>query len=637
MSEIGMQNVFGEVQSPTIAGIVEALSRISESLDMKAEKSEKVQLLPVLGLNPSDPRRIYQAPDGERIWLSYPEPVIYLNGSQILSGEYQYNIDYIGGSVTFKGAYRPNSEDIISASFTHISNAVSHFGGCELKITFSAAFVGMTFTVSSSTGESYSDVVPASLIAYVNVKNPNTEYTISATDNAGKLHATSVTTGPYYGQYEASVNSFSATIVIKSAPGATITAKSDTQETYTKVAGNEGNAIIVVTSSGNYTVVSEYKNCKSESQVVEVLEDGGNYNATLNFITLLVTAETGATVQAKNALTTLTETSTGSVLFYLPNTGTWTVTATKDDKSSETTVNATDFQQYVADLSFEPSKLNDYTWKQISDLSSSGEAKDYFSIGDSKSILLSGQIPKGSASGYNTLNATVDVFIIGFDHNPSIEGSNKITFCMGKKNGKMVALATSSYNTYASTSYSNYQCSFCIFPTLIAAISWKESTMYLYVLSNGSSYSPQNPRQYSLMAALPSDLRSVLKSTRKYAKTRRSGKLTAEACDNYLFLFSEKELRTAIFTTGVDYSYQKRYEYFESGNNFNPSLMLPDGTVDTLGFGDGACPIWTRDSLFLNDNAEQGQNMSYLIIQGSKNYQITAQNTILPIMFGFCV
>lgn len=280
--------------------------------------------------------------------------------------------------------------------------------------------------------------------------------------------------------------------------------------------------------------------------------------------------------------------------------------------------------------------LNSCSWAQIRSISDAGKAKNYFAIGDSKTIHLSGQVPIGNAAGYDTLNMDIDVFIIGFDHNSRIEGNNKITFCMGKKNGKMVALTTSGFNNKAYERYENYQASFCIWPTELPAISWDMSTMYSWTLSNDDSYPPTNPRKYSLMAALPSDLRAVMKKTVKYARKLIGDHVVAKPCNNYLFLFSESEVRTPVLVIPQDKEYQARYEYFLAGNSFSPSFLKPNGTISTSNFAEGRCPIWTRDSWFTDDTAT-ARNKSYSVIQGTKNYQLTYQYMIFPIMTGFCV
>lgn len=564
MAEIEMQDFVGEVQSPAIAGIVEALSRISESMDMKTERLEKVRLSPVPGLNASDPRRIYQAPGGSRLWLSYPEPIVYLNNAPVFSGDLQYSIDYIGGSITFNGDYKPSDSDQLSVSCVHISEGSYNSGGCELKILFSAGFAGMPFTVTSSAGESYSGVVPSSLVAYVSVKNTNTEYTISATDTSGSPHVTSVTTGQYYGQYEVSLDVFTATILVKAVKGATITAKDSAQATYTKIAGEDGNAAIYVSSADNYTITSEYNGVNSDTQIVNVSEDGASYNVTLNFITLLVTVESGSSVQVKNGLTTLSGTSDGTVLFYLPNTGTWTVTATKGDKSAETSVEASAYQQYSVELAYETpvsDVLDENTWDVIAEVSKSGTGTDYWEVGDQKKIVLNGTIE------ITTLNSfEIYAFIIGFNHNSEKEGNNLIHFQIGKVGNKNIAFVDSTYNNVPWTS--------CFCMDLTGSNSgWSACYMRNTILGNNGS--PSLPSENSFMAAFPSDLRAVIKSCKKY--TDNVGVKTPDdpvkasnvsSSNDYLFLLSEFELNgNTEQSNAAEKLNQKQYEYYASGNS----------------------------------------------------------------------
>lgn len=565
MAEIEMQDFHGEVQSPAIAGIVEALSRISGSMDMKTEHLEKIALSPVPGLNASDPRRIYQAPGGSRLWLSYPEPIVYLNNAQVSSGDLRYSIDYIGGSITFNGDYKPSDSDQLSVSCVHISEGSYNSVGCELKIIFSAGFAGMNYTVTSAAGESYSEIVPSSLVAYVSVKNTNTEYTITAYDESGKPHVTSVTTGQYYGQYEASINVFTATIIVTAVSGANVTVKDSVQATYTKVAGDDGNAVFYVTSADNYTITAEYNGINSDTQVVNVSDDGRSYNVVVNFITLFVTVESGSTVKVKNGLTTLSDTSDGSALFYLPNTGIWTVSASKGDKSAETTVDVSSYRRYTVELTYETpisEVLNENTWEVIREVADAGQASSYWDVGDTKSIVLNGTIRNFTAS-----NLVISAFILGFNHNSSREGNNLIHFCVGKKGIKLVGLYDSEYDDIhvppsgdgfiISTSNSNNG-------------GWKSCYMRNTIL--GNSGSPSSPTSKSFISTLPSDLRAVMKSATKYSNNV-SGSNSISRSDisstvDWVWLLSEYEIwGTREFANQYEQDYQAQYNYFVAGNS----------------------------------------------------------------------
>ena len=92
--------------------------------------------------------------------------------------------------------------------------------------------------------------------------------------------------------------------------------------------------------------------------------------------------------------------------------------------------------------------LNNNSWDVISAVSSAGEAANFWSVGDCKEIVLNGTVGKLTLSNY-----TVCVFIIGFDHNSTYEGANRIHFQLGKtalSGGTDVALCDSSYGSSVS-------------------------------------------------------------------------------------------------------------------------------------------------------------------------------------------
>lgn len=70
-------------------------------------------------------------------------------------------------------------------------------------------------------------------------------------------------------------------------------------------------------------------------------------------------------------------------------------------------------------------------------------ASTYWSVGATKTITINGTVGTLSLS-----NLSVDVFILGFDHNSSVEGSNRIHFQIGKISSKLIGLIDSGYNNY---------------------------------------------------------------------------------------------------------------------------------------------------------------------------------------------
>lgn len=95
-----------------------------------------------------------------------------------------------------------------------------------------------------------------------------------------------------------------------------------------------------------------------------MLEEGETYTAEAKFVTLTVTVPAGSAVEIKNGAITLTGTAdSGSIKFYLPNTGTWTTKATLGDDSFSKEVQCNAYQDYSVELAYMPETLNECTWQ----------------------------------------------------------------------------------------------------------------------------------------------------------------------------------------------------------------------------------------------------------------------------------
>lgn len=110
-----------EVQSPLIAGIVEALNKISYILSLNTATVEDSKLS-VVNIEGEETGRIFEAQEGKRLWLSSPAPTFKKNGSAITPESDNFSIDYVGGSITFDGETKPSKSDNITVSCTYISN-----------------------------------------------------------------------------------------------------------------------------------------------------------------------------------------------------------------------------------------------------------------------------------------------------------------------------------------------------------------------------------------------------------------------------------------------------------------------------------------------------------------------------------
>ena len=205
------------------------------------------------------------------------------------------------------------------------------------------------------------------------------------------------------------------------------------------------------------------------------------------------------------------------------------------------------------------STLEDNDWAMISQVSNSGKGSSYWAVGDTKTITINGEV-----GNFTFSNLSIAVFIIGFNHNSRWEGTNKIHFQIGKISGRLVGLCDSSHGKMiSSTGY------FSMNSNGTNSGGWENSQMRTTVLGNGGS--PTSPTSNTLMAALPSDLRAVMKSVTKYSDNTGDGSDTASyvtATTDYLFLLAEFEYHgTRSYANSAEQNYQAQYDYYKAGNS----------------------------------------------------------------------
>lgn len=226
--------------------------------------------------------------------------------------------------------------------------------------------------------------------------------------------------------------------------------------------------------------------------------------------------------------------------------------------------------------------LEDCTWEQISAISAAGKAAEYFSVGDTKSVYLKGTV------GTLALDTTLYVYILGFDHNSEIEGKG-ITFGTFKTaDGVDVALIDSKYNSAYSNGtkcfnmnhWGNYNyggwagCDMRY--DILGSTDNAPSGYGASPASGRTGYDPSatcatNPVANTLMAALPADLRSVIKPMTKYTNnTGASGDTEAKVTvtTDYLPLLAEFEIFGArTYANSYEQNKQKQYDYYAAGNS----------------------------------------------------------------------
>ena len=380
---------------------------------------------------------------------------------------------------------------------------------------------------------------------------------------------------------------FSATLTATAVAGATVTATCGETVVTGQAAGN-GQAALEIKLPGNYvvqaTMANSYGNATSNSQAVNVVDNGGSYTATVKFIRLTVTIDAGSQITISKGDTNISLTGTGSDQVYLPSTGTWTVTASKDDLDASAEVECSAYQDYSVELAYIQEVLDDNSWEMIKRVADADEGANWWSVGDTKSIVLNGKIGILQA---NTM--AIDVFILGFNHNASREGQHLIHFAIGKISGKQVALCDSEYDDYTSSTC------FHMNSSDDNGGGWNQSYMRKTIL--GNSGSPSSPPANSLLAALPADLRAVMQSVNKYTdntghSSNSSGAVTVT--EDFLFLLAEFELYgSRTYANQYERNSQQQYDYFKAGN---PKTFGKHNATGTVVWA------WSRSPNYNNNN-----------------------------------
>ncbi len=182
--------------------------------------------------------------------------------------------------------------------------------------------------------------------------------------------------------------------------------------------------------------------------------------------------------------------------------------------------------------------LNDNDWATIREVSDAGQAANYWNVGDRKGVYLNG------TAGSISLNGTWYCYIIGFDHNSSREGTNRIHFQFGYtalSGGKQITFYSDTMN-----------------PTQTNNGGWNSS--YL-----------RTTAMVGYKNCMPLDLQSVLKTVTKYSDNTGGGSDTASyvtATTDTVFLLAEYEVfgsRTR--ANSAEQNYQAQYAYYSAGNS----------------------------------------------------------------------
>ena len=283
--------------------------------------------------------------------------------------------------------------------------------------------------------------------------------------------------------------------------------------------------------------------------IMSISNDSSEFN---NAILKITGPKTGSAVTVTQGSTVINAIEDNGVWTAEVGKGSWVVSC---NGVTETVV-IDNNKVYEIKLLIPDTVLGNNNWTTIKKISSSGNASQYWSIGDTKNIILN-----GTALGITFNNLSINVFIIGIDHNSRYEGTNKIHFQIGKINNVLVGLFYNS-NVYGKGGQMN--------TTQSNSGGWESSYMRNHSLSNRTT--PETPESNSFMSVLPEELRDNMISVRKFTDNRGNAVGTSSAVTatvDYLFLLSPYEVSGN--TEGAntyESTAQERYSYYLQGNRW---------------------------------------------------------------------
>lgn len=242
---------------------------------------------------------------------------------------------------------------------------------------------------------------------------------------------------------------------------------------------------------------------------------------------------------------------------------------------SDKTINVT--------VSLPDTSLANNTPDIIAAAAKSGQAANYWSVGDKVGIAVNGSF------GGLSYNNTVYAFILGFNHNSSVEGGNSIHFQFGKT---AAGVDIAFVNSYGSTSTG-----FCMNTSNTNSGGWNNSYMRKTICP-------------AFLAALPKAWQNIIAACTKYSDNTGGGSNTASyvtATSDKIWLLSEMEVQgTRSYANSAEANYQKQYDYYRNGN----SKVKYQHTATT-----SACSWWLR-SVY----ASYTSYFCFVNADGSANY-----------------
>ena len=349
----------------------------------------------------------------------------------------------------------------------------------------------------------------------------------------------------------------------------------------------------------------------SPSNLSDTFTIGGNHDGTISVVSnntgIATVSRSGNTVTVNNVNQT---------------TGNTTITVSC---TAGTNYTAPSSQSVTVEAKFVSSVLNENDWSVIKSVADASQGANYWAVGDRKAVTVNGTV------GTQAINGTYYVYILGFNHNSSREGTGITfgTFKTALSGGTDICLVDSHYNDYSTGGQKWFNMNHS---SNTNSGGWKGCDLRYDVL--GSTNSNNNdagtttatsPVSGTLMAALPSDLRAVMKPMTIYTDNTGGGSNTASyvtASVDYLPLLAEFEIfGTRSYANSAEQNYQQQYQYYKNGNS---KVKYRHSSTSSTAYW------WERSPYYNNSNT-----FCYVNTNGNANYYTARTSNGLAPAFCF--
>ena len=349
----------------------------------------------------------------------------------------------------------------------------------------------------------------------------------------------------------------------------------------------------VATNAGNYTLIVSGKGDYSGAVFVDwsIAKAQGSISVSETSVTILGAA--GETKQIPVNITSgygdLVATSSDPNIATVSMLGDTPVITSVTDGYATITVRL--IGNYTAEINISvrswivSTVLNDNSWETIRDIADNDLGESFWAVGDTKAITLNGTVGTKSYS-----NVTVWAYILGFNHNASIEGEHLIHFGgfkTAQTGGIDICLDDSQFG---STSTSGAKWFNMNHSSNTNSGGWKSCDMRYDILGSTDTNNGEptttcatDPVSGTLMAAFPADLRAVMRPATKYTDNTGEGSSSSSnvtATQDYMPLLAEFEVQGArSYANSTEKNYQTQYAYYANGNSKVKRLQTATGSA----------------------------------------------------------